>query len=638
MDKVKRFLGIKKDKKGTPAAGGGAQAAPLAINIEDLSGSKKASHGAPGAEASHKAQGGHRHHHHHHAHDAFQSKSASKGKGSGLGSTKTVGDDLASMGSMAASDIVGAQADKSSVGKSGAATDQAWRQEPQIPSAKPEKRSEVAAKSGFVNPDGTRLTKDDVNMMKVMLTQVLESYIKQIETLYSDQNLHDEMNLKNTKFYKSFCDENNQLVNVDKIPKKDLADLRDYETRVKQALIDAEEKPKLLNNIRIKLSRLSGEMDAIQKGKEPVLASAFLEDYMRDPLNYTGPVTQKSQMLLGKVVSTKGVSDFTRTMNAASAEFEEHKDEVLEGIGDVKKYNPKKSKKLAGGRMQGSSTLLNEVRKLFYSSAKFRDAINADDFIVSKNGNQKFGDQDAEKLKSLMFLPDDDNVTADIQSIDEVANRVLAIIQKNKLSSSVGSVENFSKAAGVASKHAQKLKSKSAITFSDLMQAYMDINAGVGDQASKGSKSVDGKLKAQWAGTGSGTIVGASGDTISAELFMLFNFAANAMNEIKAIQKKQPDVAKSRAVKLAGIVNSMTVSAHTFVNGNGRTCRLLADVILESVELPPASINNEITGVGGLFGELYANDGQKADGQKDFDRSTQGYLAGVKESDRLLRT
>ena len=47
MDKVKRFLGIKKDKKGTPAAGGGAQqAAPLAINIEDLSGSKKASHGA----------------------------------------------------------------------------------------------------------------------------------------------------------------------------------------------------------------------------------------------------------------------------------------------------------------------------------------------------------------------------------------------------------------------------------------------------------------------------------------------------------------------------------------------------------------------------------------------------------------
>ena len=33
-----------------------------------------------------------------------------------------------------------------------------------------------------------------------------------------------------------------------------------------------------------------------------------------------------------------------------------------------------------------------------------------------------------------------------------------------------------------------------------------------------------------------------------------------------------------------------------------------------------------------------ANDDQKADGEKDFDRSTKGYLEGVKESDRLLQS
>ena len=611
MDKVKRLLGIKKDKKEKKTGGAAAapQPAPLAVNMEDLAGSKKASHGVGGSAASHKAHGGH---HHHHAHDAFQSKSASKGVGSS--SSMIANGDLGSMGSMAASEIVGVPAEPGRTN----ATDQAWRQEAQIPSAKPAKRSEVAAKGGFVNPDGTRLTKDDVNMMKVMLTQVLESYPSQIEKIYSNENLEYEKNLLNTKYYKNLC----VKLAKGEAQQKDKDEKKDYEKRSDEALVDTEAKRVLLSNIRRKLSRLSSEIVAIHKGAKAVSASDFLENYVKDVLSCNGQHTQKYKFLLSK----KSVSDFQTTLDAVSAEFDAHKDEELEGIAGIQKYNPKQSKKLAGGRMQGSSTLDAEIRTLFSNSAKFRVAINEDDFIKEKNGNNLFSEQDVDKLMSL------------VTSNNDVANSVLAIIERNKLSSSAKSVGNFSKAAGIASKHAQKLKSKSAITFSDLMLAYMEINAGVGDQASKGEKSNDGKLKAQSAGTSSGSIVGPSGDTISADLFLMFNFAAKTMNEIKAIQETQPNVAKSRAVKLAGIVNSMTVSAHTFVNGNGRTCRLLADVILESVELPPASVNATMTGVGGLFGQLYANDDQKADGEKDFDRSTKGYLEGVMESNRLLQS
>ncbi len=592
--KVKSFLGIgskkdkndKNDKKEQTSVGVEAlQPAPLQINMDDLGGSKKASHGVGGSEASHKAIRPHR------KHSASQTKPAPQ-----------------------ATDPV----DASKSGKSNDTLDHAWRQEEAVPSERPKGRSAFRKKVGFVDPDGNRLSDDDVQMMKLMLTQVLESYLKQIQIVYEDKNINIDKNLKETKYYSRFCDKNKQLVNVKQIPEKDLVILRGYEKQAHEAIIDEAAKPILLSNIQGKINSLRGDIDVIHKGTKPQSASSFLKDYMADPLNYTGEETERSSRLRGIVLSAKGVTDFETTLNAVSAEFEENKNEVLDGIGDVKKYNGK-SKKLAGARMQGSSTLNGEIENLFSISAKFKDAVNQDEVLKKANDNKPF--DSAHELSMLVGRSND------------LSSRVLDIIEMNKLTDSVKSIANFSKASSIASKHAKKLKSSKAVSFSDLMRAYMDINIGVGEKG----ESDDGKMKAQWAGTSSGSIVGPSGDAISADLFLLFHYVAKTMNEIKAIQKKQPSIAKSRAVKLAGIVNTITISAHTFVNGNGRTCRLLADAILESFELPPASVNTTITGVAGLFGELYANDDQKAAGEKDFDRSTKGYLDGVLESDRRLR-
>ena len=614
MEKIKKFLGIGKANNAQQDSAGASYESETKLSLDDLAGSESASKGVGSGTGSTKAVKNGHHHHHHKKHGSGESKSV----GSDYRTTKTTG---------YASDRVDVAVDASKYGKSGRSVELGASPLYGEPS---KGASDVGSvrQSGLVDPYGNRLSKDDIKMLKLMLTQVLKSYIAHIEVIYSDENINIEKELVHSKSYATFLKkykaDPNQVSEGDKeyfLGNKSNGTLS-FQERIKEAKIDEETKPKLIKHVQEKIESLCKEIDKIHKGSNPQSASAFLTESMKNPLDYKEGHTQRYFGLLKDVLHISEVSDFSKTLNAFSADFEAHKDEVLDGVGDIKTYSAKQSKKLVGARMRGSSTTYAEMKKLFRENTEFKDAINSDEVILAANKNG--------------IVKDDEELVDLVKASETVASRVFAIIEKKKLTKNIESAKGFGRASGISSKHAQKLKSKSSITFSDLMSTFMEINIGVGEQATKILKpgeGKDGELHAKWAGT-RGALTGPAGDAITADLFLMFTYVANAMNEMKAIQKAQPDVVRSRAIKLAAMVNSMTVSAHAFTNGNGRTCRLFADAILEAFGLPPASVNTLMTSVGGKFGHLYVDD--EVNGKKAFDRSTEGYLEGVKASSRLL--
>ncbi len=194
--------------------------------------------------------------------------------------------------------------------------------------------------------------------------------------------------------------------------------------------------------------------------------------------------------------------------------------------------------------------------------------------------------------------------------------------QREVLQSQLEAYENgtygLNVGAEVARMHSSELREKNKVSFGDVYKAYSEIN-----KAMRPGDPAGGKLRGE--GVTAGQIKGVGASMVPEAVFKTMQSIADGMNEIKNTQ--DPALKKSMAVELASFAYQMTLSEHSFKDGNGRTCRLFADTILQTFGLPPytpskdEAVNLKIHTIGE---------------QMDFAKGTEVLLGGVKESSRVL--
>lgn len=165
--------------------------------------------------------------------------------------------------------------------------------------------------------------------------------------------------------------------------------------------------------------------------------------------------------------------------------------------------------------------------------------------------------------------------------------------------------------------HASTLMGKQEpIGASDIFDMFRDINSFVRLKDKKG-----GHLRGE--GISAGEISGPDCLILPAQVHSFCSKIADSMNQIK--QTKDPNLQKSQAVQLASFAYQVAISEHIFSDGNGRSCRLLADTILQSFGLPPHTPHASMLGTGATIGN-----------KLDFQRGAKMMLEGVRMSDEML--
>lgn len=207
----------------------------------------------------------------------------------------------------------------------------------------------------------------------------------------------------------------------------------------------------------------------------------------------------------------------------------------IDGIEDIVEYDPDKDrvKGLYEGRSGNSTTLKDSADSL-------RQQLNA--------------------------LPDDEE---NEEEREKLQDRIDAV-EKGTLGMNVG--------AEVSRMHSSELRDKKDITFGDVYKAYTDIN-----RALRPGDPDGGKLRGKYVQASNVYGVGAS--MVPEAVVKTMQTIADGMNQIK--NTEDPALKKSMAVELSAFAYQMTLSEHSFNDGNGRTCRLFADTILQTFGLPP---------------------------------------------------
>ncbi|HJB59694.1 MAG TPA: DUF4157 domain-containing protein [Candidatus Faecalibacterium faecipullorum] len=180
------------------------------------------------------------------------------------------------------------------------------------------------------------------------------------------------------------------------------------------------------------------------------------------------------------------------------------------------------------------------------------------------------------------------------------------------------SMQQFNDGATVARQGAAAMKEDADnISFDSLMNLFSSINTQV-----RGGEKGAGQLRGKKVGVGQLAPPRAAG--LSEDAYRTFAMIANQMKLIKANPDKK--LAKTQAIHLAAFAYQMTISEHMFADGNGRTCRLFADSILQTFGLPPSTPVKELSHVGGNIGDTF-----------DFNAGADAIMAGVRQSDQTLK-
>lgn len=177
----------------------------------------------------------------------------------------------------------------------------------------------------------------------------------------------------------------------------------------------------------------------------------------------------------------------------------------------------------------------------------------------------------------------------------------------------------FDAATELSRLKASELKSKDTVSFLDLYNTFTELNQFVRIGDSKG-----GQLRGNAVSAGGGTIEAVSSNEAPYDMYKLMNTIAGYMNTINRVQ--DPALRKTQAIQLAAYAYQMSISAHLFADGNGRSCRLLADTILQAYDLPPHIPTREETKLGKTIGTgLNFSDGAAV------------FLTNVTAADQVIR-
>lgn len=252
-------------------------------------------------------------------------------------------------------------------------------------------------------------------------------------------------------------------------------------------------------------------------------------------------------------------------------------DKPMPGIENIKEYNPNTDtvKDLYKGRTANSTTLGADIKKL------------------------------QQELDNLPDAPENENRRVKIQE---------------KIEGFVNGSFGLNAGAEVARIHSSELMAKDKITFGDLLETFTAIN-----EAARPADPGAGKLRGKFVKVSNTELEGVGASVAPKMLYNTLEKISDYMNDIK--QTQDPALRKTKAVQLAAFTYQTTLSEHVFGDGNGRTCRLFADTILQTFGLPPHTPTPEELKV-----PVYT-----IGNKMDFAAAADAYYKGVQISDATLK-
>ena len=164
-----------------------------------------------------------------------------------------------------------------------------------------------------------------------------------------------------------------------------------------------------------------------------------------------------------------------------------------------------------------------------------------------------------------------------------------------------------------------EMKNKDHIEFSDVYETYTNINKMARPGDPKGGVLRGGSISA-------GDLIGPGATAVPQQVYQTLNTIADNMNKIK--QTKDPALQKSQAIQLAAFAYQTTLSEHAFEDGNGRTCRMFADSILQTFGLPPHTPDKNTSEIIKTFDE---------GGSMDYNKGAEVFLANIKKTNEALK-
>ena len=340
------------------------------------------------------------------------------------------------------------------------------------------------------------------------------------------------------------------------------------------------------------LEELPDKFKAAQKNKKNQTATEFIQEMYDNlaekvvaTLNPDGEGYDDLNSFLatqmgGSVFSTK-LLDFPPEERDTEAGYHDSADglkladEPMEGIEEIAEYKPESGRIIAlyEGRAGNSNTLRDEWLQ------QLEKDVEATKNNVDKQAYNK-ALEDLEKAKKAPF--------------------------------------GLHAAAEYARIRSSEMMAKDEIGLADVWETFSNLN-----RMARPNDPEGGTLRGQ--GITAGELKGPNVMAVPQQTYQTMQTIAEHMNTIK--QTQDPALRKTRAIQLAAYAYQMTLSQHVFSDGNGRTCRMFADSILQSFGLPPHIPSKEEGKISKTIGT----------GKMDFNKGAEVFLKGVQESDLELK-
>ena len=366
---------------------------------------------------------------------------------------------------------------------------------------------------------------------------------------------------------------------------------RDYTKSNDGGRIDEVYNP-IIKVFQEEIERLPERFRSVQKGRGDVTAADFIQDFHRDlaekVVSTLDPREELYPDIQNILYTEMGGSVYPERLLGMKPEerdmpekYQEQVDEFkladvpFEGIEDIAEYNPNSDSVMALYESRsGNSTTLSAGR-----IEELEKRVEA-----SKDGFRK---QAYEKNMK------------DLQDAKRGTFGLHAGAEYSRIRSS-------------------EMMAKENVSFADVYETFTNIN-----KMARPGDPDGGKLR----GTGitAGNLKGPGATAIPGQTYQTLQTIAENINRIK--QTENPALRKTQAIQLAAFAYQMTLAQHVFGDGNGRTCRLFADSILQTFGLPPHTPTKAESDIMKTIGEekMSFHDGAKV------------FLENVKKSDLELK-